>query len=74
MDSKRDIVTNIVDEVDNCPTNNEIRRAIVETVAMMVGTSICHSTLTQEELDTSQALYQTRYTQESWNIGTPNHE
>jgi lipoate-protein ligase A len=74
MDSKRVIVTNIAHEVDDCPTRDEIRRVIIETLADFAGTSIDEGALTEEEVDTSQTLYQTLYKQPSWNMGSPAHE
>ncbi|MHA1634146.1 MAG: lipoate--protein ligase family protein [Candidatus Thorarchaeota archaeon] len=74
MNSKRDIVSNISQEVERCPTRDEIRAAIIETLAVLAGTSIDEGTLTQAEVDTSQTLYQTHYKQASWNMGTPAHE
>jgi lipoate-protein ligase A len=60
--------------VDDCPTRDEIRRVIIETLADFAGTSIDEGALTEEEVDTSQTLYQTLYKQPSWNMGSPAHE
>ena len=73
MDSKRTPVSNIAHEVDVCPTRDEIRNAIIDTLAKLGGTSIDEGPLTQAEVDTSQTLYQTHYKQASWNMGTPTH-
>ncbi len=74
MASKRDTVTNIAREVKDCPTRDEIRSAIIETLAEFAGSSIIEGSLTQEEVDTSQTLYHSRYKQASWNMGTLAHE
>jgi len=74
MESKRDTVTNIASEVENCPPRDEIRRAIIESLAELAGTSIDEGKLTQEEVDTSQTLYHSHYKQASWNMGTPSHD
>jgi len=74
MDSKRDIVTNIASEVEDCPTRDEIRSAIVETLSEFAGNSIDEGTLTDAEVDTSQALYHSHYKHESWNMGTLSHK
>ena len=74
MESKRDIVTNIALEVEDCPTRDEIRKAIIESLEEFAGTSIDEGTLTQAEADTSQALYHSHYKQASWNMGTLAHE
>jgi len=74
MASKRDTVTNIAREVEDCPTRDEIRSAIIETLAELAGASIDEGILTQEEVDTAQTLYQSHYKQASWNMGTLAHE
>ncbi len=74
MKSKRDTVTNIAHEVEDCPTRDEICSAIIETLAELAGASIDEGRLTQEEVDTSQTLYQSHYKQASWNMGILAHE
>ena len=74
MDSKRDTVTNIALEVEDCPTRNEIQNAIIETLTELAGVQIVEGSLTEAEADTSQTLYQSHYKQPSWNMGTPAHE
>ena len=74
MESKRATVTNIAQEVEECPTREEIQNAIIEGLTELAGTSIEEGVLTEAEADTSQTLYQTHYTQASWNMGTPTHE
>jgi lipoate-protein ligase A len=74
MESKRDTVTNISKEVENCPTRKEIQTAIIESLVELVGTSIEEGVLTDDEVGTSQTLYQTHYKQASWNMGIPAHE
>jgi lipoate-protein ligase A len=74
MESKRDSVTNISLEVDDCPTRKEIQTAIIESLMEYTGTSIEEGVLTKAEVGTSQTLYQTHYKQASWNMGTPAHE
>ncbi|MHA1614786.1 MAG: lipoate--protein ligase family protein [Candidatus Thorarchaeota archaeon] len=73
MESKRDTVTNIASEVENCPPRDEIRRAIIGSLAELAEASIDEGKLTQEEVDTSQTLYHSHYKQASWNMGTPSH-
>jgi len=71
MESKRDTVTNITDEVDDCPTQNEIQAAIIESIEARVGVEIKKGQMTDEENNTAQALYDSQYTKPSWNLGTP---
>lgn len=71
MESKRDTVTNIIDEVDDCPTQSEIQAAIIENIEARVGVEIKKGQMTDEENNTAQALYDSQYTKPSWNLGTP---
>jgi len=71
MDSKHDAVTSISTEVEDCPTSDEIRAAIIETLEEMTGVTIEEGHPTKRENDAAQALYHSQYTQPSWNLGTP---
>lgn len=71
MDSKRDNVTNIADQVKECPSDEAIKNAIAQSVKVSSGQSVQRGCLSQEEKDTAQALYQSRYSQSEWNLGTP---
>ncbi|MFW9870859.1 MAG: biotin/lipoate A/B protein ligase family protein [Candidatus Thorarchaeota archaeon] len=70
-ESKRDVVTNISNEIDNCPELDQIKQAIVESIESVSGRSSKIGQLTKEEKDTSQVLYQSRYSKPTWNLGTP---
>jgi len=74
MGSKKDIVTNIAQEVDDCPSRIEIKSAIIEALTKLTGAQIEEGVLTKDEVGTSQTLYQTHYKQASWNMGIPTHE
>lgn len=74
MDSRKDTVTNISLEVDACPSRSEIRQAILGALSELSGETIAERPLTHAEVDTSQTLYQTHYSQPTWNMGTPTHE
>jgi lipoate-protein ligase A len=71
MDSKRDIVTNIKNEVENSLTQDKIRVAIIETFEELAGVNIENGQLTKAEVETAQALYDSQYIKPSWNLGTP---
>ncbi|NHI89865.1 MAG: lipoate--protein ligase family protein [Candidatus Thorarchaeota archaeon] len=71
MDSKRDYVTNISDQVDDCPSKDEIKNAIVQSLEKISNQRFHSGVLTKEEKDTAEALYQSRYSQTEWNLGTP---
>jgi len=71
MESKRDTVTNIMNEVENGLTQDEIRAAIIENLEALVGVEIEKGHLTAEEKNTAQALYDSQYTKPAWNLGTP---
>ena len=49
----------------------EIKNAVVGSVKTLSGQSVEKGKLTKEEKDTSQVLYQSRYSKSSWNLGTP---
>jgi lipoate-protein ligase A len=70
-ESKRDVVTNISDAVKSCPSLEEIKNAVIESVKTLSGQTVEKGKLTKEEKDTSQVLYQSRYSKSSWNLGTP---
>ena len=69
--SKRDIVTNISAEVSSRPSDVEIKAAIVKSVATFSDESVESGKLTQKERNTAQVLYQSRYSLDEWNLGTP---
>ncbi|MFW9794635.1 MAG: biotin/lipoate A/B protein ligase family protein [Candidatus Thorarchaeota archaeon] len=69
-ESKRDLVTNISAEVTNCPSLEEIKETIVNGIKSISGQSLKRGELTKEEKDTSQVLYQNRYSKSTWNLGT----
>ncbi len=69
--SKRDVVTVITKEVGISPSLSEIKRAISEQLAKITEEKFEIGELTQEEIDVAEALYQTRYSQEEWNMGIP---
>jgi lipoate-protein ligase A len=71
MESKRDNVTNIIDQVKNCPSDESIKNAIKQGITMVSGLSIQKGILLEDEKNTAQALYQSRYSQSEWNLGTP---
>ncbi len=71
MDSKRDHVTNIADQVKKCPSIEAIKKAIAQSIEISSRQSVQKGSLSQEEKDTAQTLYQSRYSQSEWNLGTP---
>jgi lipoate-protein ligase A len=70
-ESRRDIVTNIADAIIDCPSLEEIKQAVIESITTLSGQIVNTGELTKEEKDTSQVLYQSRYSKSSWNLGTP---
>jgi lipoate-protein ligase A len=69
--SKRDHVTNIKDVISDCPSMDEIKRTIVESIMTVSDQTVKIGEMTKHEKDTSQVLYQSRYSESSWNLGTP---
>ncbi|MFW9944461.1 MAG: biotin/lipoate A/B protein ligase family protein [Candidatus Sifarchaeia archaeon] len=70
LESKRDTVTNIIEEVPEAPSEGEIAAAIIRSVEEVAGTSIVRGSLTKEERNTAHSLYQSRYSVAEWNLGT----
>jgi lipoate-protein ligase A len=71
MESKRDIVTSVSKAVSNRPSDNEIATAITDSIQDFAGVSLVLGKLSEEERTTAHALYQSRYSQSEWNLGTP---
>ncbi|MBY8998954.1 MAG: lipoate--protein ligase family protein [Candidatus Thorarchaeota archaeon] len=71
MDSKRDHVTTIADQVKKCPSVDAIKKAIAQSIEISSRQSVQKGSLSQKEKHTAQALYQSRYSQSEWNLGTP---
>ena len=69
-ESKRDTVTNIADMMSKCPTIEEIKESVINSIKSLSGQVVERGELTKDEKDTSQVLYQSRYSQSSWNLGT----
>ena len=69
--SRRDNVTNLLDEMEEVISINEAQDAIIASLQEVTGADFTQSDLTPEERGTSQALYQSRYSQSDWNLGTP---
>jgi lipoate-protein ligase A len=70
LESKHDTVTNIIEEVPEAPSEEDIAVAIVRSIEELSGTTITKGSLTKEERDTAHALYQSRYSVADWNLGT----
>ncbi len=70
FESTRDRVTNIIEEVPEAPSEEEIAAAIIRSVEAVSSVSIAKGSLTREERDTAHSLYQSRYSLTDWNLGT----
>ncbi|UCE10027.1 MAG: lipoate--protein ligase family protein [Candidatus Thorarchaeota archaeon] len=68
-ESRRDVVTTIASELESRPSNEEIKSAIRRSMEKMVGRDIEKSSLTDEEVEVAESLYQTRYRLSEWNLG-----
>ena len=49
----------------------EIKKAIAASIEIGTKQAVEEGSLSQKESDTAQALYQSRYSQSEWNLGTP---
>jgi lipoate-protein ligase A len=70
MDSKRNQVTNIANHVNECPSVEAIKDAITQSVELISRQTVQKGNFSQEEMNTAEALYQSRYSQSEWNLGT----
>jgi lipoate-protein ligase A len=70
-ESNRDTVTNVSDEIERCPSMESIIQAIIQGIEEMTNETVEEMEFTREEVDTAQSLYDTRYRNVEWNIGTP---
>ncbi len=70
LESKRDTVTTIRREVENSPSDGEIKSAIIKTMEKISESRMRRGKLDDEEVELAESLYQTRYSQPEWNLGT----
>ncbi len=70
-DSYRDKVTNIHDEIQDGPSEEEIKVAIIEGVESLVGEKMVEGRIDKWQVDVTEALYHERYKIPEWNLGTP---
>ncbi len=71
MESKKDIVTSLSEVMSDRPSDNEIAGVITESIQDFTGVEMAISELSDDERETAHALYQSRYSQSEWNLGTP---
>ncbi|MHA1959318.1 MAG: lipoate--protein ligase family protein [Candidatus Thorarchaeota archaeon] len=69
-ESKRDVVTTISSEIESKPSVDEIKSAITRSIETLAGGDLTRGSLTAEEKDAAESLYQTRYRLSEWNLGT----
>ncbi|MHA1929894.1 MAG: lipoate--protein ligase family protein [Candidatus Thorarchaeota archaeon] len=70
LESKRDNVTTIRREIENAPSDGEIKTAIMKTMEKISGTRLKRGNLEKDEIELAESLYQSRYSQPEWNLGT----
>ncbi len=70
LESKKDKVTSIAQELTSRPSDVEIKNAIIATLERISEEEIHVASLTKTEIDAADSLYQTRYCQTEWNLGT----
>jgi lipoate-protein ligase A len=71
IESKRDVVTNIDSEVENCPSYDVLKESIIKSLEELSGTTALNGFLSQAEINAAQALYDSQYSLPSWNLGFP---
>ncbi|MDF1537890.1 MAG: lipoate--protein ligase family protein [Candidatus Thorarchaeota archaeon] len=70
LESKKDRVTSIAQELTNRPSDVEIKNAIISSLERISEEKIHLASLMKTEIDAADSLYQTRYSQAEWNLGT----
>lgn len=70
LESKRDNVTTIRQEIENAPSDGEIKSAIIKTMEKISETRLRRGNLEKDEIELAESLYQSRYSQPEWNLGT----
>ena len=68
-DSRRDTVTSVVQELDQCPKERVIKSTIVKSIEDLCDCTFTQGELTQIEADSAESLYSTRYSRDEWNLG-----
>ncbi|MHA1770105.1 MAG: lipoate--protein ligase family protein [Candidatus Thorarchaeota archaeon] len=69
LESKRDYVTTIIQEIPNPPSLDEVKNAIINTVEKITMCKIERGSWKTDEMDLAEALYRTRYSKPEWNLG-----
>jgi len=70
LESKKDQVTTVTQELTNRPSDVEIKNAIITSLERVSEEKIHLASLMKTEVDAADSLYQTRYSQAAWNLGT----
>ncbi len=70
IESKRDIVTTINKEIEKPPSVEQIRKTIVYTMERISEQRVEPGDFFEEELELAESLYENRYRQPEWNLGT----
>jgi lipoate-protein ligase A len=71
LESRKDTVTSIREEINSRPSDGAIKRAVISGLEHISGKVIVPGSLSREEKESAESLYQTRYSQSEWNLGTP---
>lgn len=71
MESKRDEVTSLSESLSKCPADRDVASAIIRSIKDFTGADMVLGELSDKEQETAHALYQSRYSQSEWNLGTP---
>jgi lipoate-protein ligase A len=70
-ESRKDVVTTIIHEVPERPSDEEIKQSIIRSIEKISNSKIEHGPPTKQEKKTAEALYQSHYSQPEWNLGIP---
>lgn len=70
-ESRKDIVTTIANEIQERPSDQDIKQSIVRSIEKLTGYSLVEGKISKEEKKTADSLYKEQYSNSEWNLGVP---
>jgi lipoate-protein ligase A len=69
--SRKDIVTTIVNEMEEKPNDQDIKYAIIRSIEKLTESRIIERKISKEERKIASSLYKECYSKNEWNLGIP---
>lgn len=70
-ESKKDIVTTIGNEVEDRPSDQEIKQSIIGSIENLTGCPLVEGKISKEERKAADSMYREQYSNTEWNLGVP---